>query len=183
MIKFLAFVVITSSICVFCEDAALHENQDQNGIKVWDQLKKRITDCFFIDNEMESVELVCDNFTGIYPKDQPCDQKGEEKQKDGERKYLLSVSPIILIVCIAIATWLIHRKLPETEPFRELNSEASTYIYHEGPIYCEISPTSTNNNTKQYGHLNRAHLPLSPVLLHYDNLNKYNSTNESNVKE
>ena len=33
-----------------------------------DSLMKRVTDCFFIDNDIEKVELVCDNNSENYAK-------------------------------------------------------------------------------------------------------------------
>lgn len=67
MIKIFAILVTVSSICVFCH--ALFEDQNQYGWNMFDQLEKSVIDCFFVDNNTESVELICDNRTGNYLKD------------------------------------------------------------------------------------------------------------------
>ena len=35
----------------------------------FDFLVNRVTDCFFINNDVETVQLVCDNIGGNYPRD------------------------------------------------------------------------------------------------------------------
>lgn len=109
----------------------------------------------------------------------PCDQKEEKKIDDDHHhkdKYFLITFFIVLFGCIAVSFWLARRtQLPQKEDAGELSSECSSYIYYEEPIYCEISPR-TSNHTQVYDHLRHDPLPLSPALLHYDQLWKCNNS-------
>ena len=121
----------------------------------------------------------------------PCDQKGNIIEPDIEPdSSILYITSIALFGCIVVTTaiWIIRCKVSTKEEQQIVGQKniqwCSSDQYEEPlpfkePIYYEIDysearPPNSSHAYKQYDHLNRDPMPLSPIRLHYDNLKKSN---------